>query len=82
MERRKEARGQPDGNRIRPQVKGAGNRSRATTRDNQEQLRKGSGWQDGPRQVCQDVAREHMPRGCGSLWDRGQPRAVGTGLLS
>lgn len=31
MDRRKEARGQPDGNSMGPQVKGAGNRSRAMT---------------------------------------------------
>lgn len=72
MDRRKEARGQPDGNSMGPQVKGAGNRSRAVTWDNQDQLGRGSGQQDGLRQNLQDAVREHIGD-AGCLGNRCQP---------
>ena len=55
VELRKEARGQPDGSSTGPQVRGTGNMSRAMTRDNQDQVGKGSGLQERLRHMFQDT---------------------------
>jgi hypothetical protein len=50
-ELKREARGQLDGTSAGPQVRGAGKRARARASDNQEQVGRGSGPENGLRQI-------------------------------